>query len=184
MTEYTIKSETARTGAAAATDFIPIYDSNGTIGTITPALLTAGAPSIVATTAGAVAITLSAASYAGRTLVLLNTAPIAVTLPTATGSGAVYRIFIGAAATTTSSTIKVGNATDVMRGILVASTTSSVGLAWVATATDDTISINGSTKGGLVGDVFEIRDIAAGIFSAQGVIATTGAAATPFVSAV
>lgn len=165
----------------AASDRIPILSaSTGRGAYLTGDQMTTGLGGVVATTAGATTLTITQASHAGKTVVLNNTAPIAVTLPQATGTGSVYRFFVGAAATGTASTIKVANATDHMLGLSIVSTTSSTALIWVATATDDTISINGSTKGGLVGDMIELRDVATGIFAVETRFATTGAAATPF----
>lgn len=180
MTEYTLASETART-AVAATDIIPIATSGGTLGSVTPALLISGAAAPVTVTAGATTLTVTQALHGNRPIILNNTATITITLPQATGTGTKYIFYVNAAATATASVIKVANATDNMKGsAAIVSTTSSTVLYWVATATDDTISINGSTKGGLVGDVIEITDMGTGIFSALCKLATTGAAATVF----
>jgi hypothetical protein len=138
----------------------------------------------VVVTAGATLLTISAAAHAGRTVVMNNTGPIAITLPTATGTGNRYRFYIGVAATTTSSTIKVGNATDVMTGLIMARCTSDAALIFVATATDDSIGMQGGTKGGFAGDVIEITDVKSGIFSVTGYVNTSGAGATPFLAGV
>lgn len=172
---------TAGSATLQPTDELAIWEaSTGLAKKLTGAQILGGTGGVVATTAGATTLTITQAAHAGRTVVLNNTAPIAVTLPQATGTGSMYRFFVNAAATGTASTIKVANATDHMLGLSIVSTTSSTALIWVATATDDTISINGSTKGGLVGDIIEIRDVATGVFAVETRFATTGAAATPF----
>lgn len=171
----------AGSSALQPTDEIPIWEAaTGLSKKLTGAQLLGGTGGVVATTAGATTLTLTQAAHGGRTVVLNNTAPITVTLPQATGTGSLYRFFVAVAATATASVIKVANATDHMLGLAISSTTSSTALIWVATATDDTVSMNGSTLGGLVGAVVEIRDVATGVFSVETRSATTGAAATPF----
>ena len=58
---------------------------------------------VVATTA--TTLTITAASHAGKTVVINSTAPIAITLPQATGTGNKYRFFVGVVATATSHTL-------------------------------------------------------------------------------
>lgn len=134
---------------------------------------------IVATTA--TTLTVTAALHADRTVVVNSAAPIAITLPQALGTGNKYRFFVGVVATGTAHTIKVANATDVLSGYaLCVTTTTDNAEGFKTTATDDTISINGTTKGGVVGDVIEIEDVATGVFSVQMRTAPTGTEATPF----
>ena len=133
----------------------------------------------------ATSLAVSREQHNGRTVVINSAAAIAVTLPQAIGSGARFRFVLGVAATATAHTIKVANATDVMSGVVYAATTTSDNAeAFVATATDDTISLNGTTKGGVVGDVIEIEDAVAGRFIVTGFTAPTGSEATPFSAAV
>ncbi len=139
----------------------------------------------LAITAGATTLTVTSAAHAGRLIRLNNTAPIAVTLPQATGTGNTYKFVIGVAATGTSSTIKVANATDVMQGYVFAvTTTSDVAEGFKTSATSDTISINGTTQGGVPGDMIEIQDIATGFFLVRVTSAPTGTEATPFSASV
>lgn len=136
---------------------------------------------IVNTTATTLAIT--AAAHDGKIVTVNSAAPLAVTLPAASGSGAKFTFVIGTVATATPHTIKVANTTDVLAGVaLVAATTTILG--WATTATDDTISLNGTTKGGIVGDRIEIIDVASGVFAAHLFIAETGSEATPFSASV
>ena len=144
-----------------------------------------GGGGIVATTAGATTLTITAASHAGRTVTLNNTAPIAVTLPQATGTGSRYRFWVGVVATATASTIKVANATDVMAGYAFCVTTSSDNAEGFKTsASSDTISLNGTTLGGVVGDIIDIEDVKTGVFAVRMFTAPTGTEATPFSASV
>lgn len=129
----------------------------------------------------ATTLTITAASHANRMVTISSAAPIAITLPQATGSGSKYKFQVQVVATATSHTIKVANATDVMQGFVVALTTSSANIIGYGTsATSDTISLNGTTLGGVVGDIVEIEDVKTGFFSVKLFTSPTGSTATPF----
>ena len=119
--------------------------------------------------------------HAGRTTVISAVAGCAVTLPAATGTGSVYRFVIGSTITSNSTTIKVANATDVMTGraFVVSDNTAAV-LGFATAAASDTITLNGTTLGGLAGDHIEIIDAIAGTFAVRVFTAATGTEATPF----
>ncbi len=76
-----------------------------------------GSDSLVSATAAT--LTVTAASHAGRTVLLDRAAGQAVTLPAATGSGNAYNFFVVTTITSNSTTIKVADATDVMAGVAV-----------------------------------------------------------------
>jgi len=120
-------------------------------------------------------------AHAGRTIVISAVAGCAVTLPAATGTGSVYRFIIGATITSNSTTIKVANSTDVMSGrAFVISDGAAAVLGYATGATSDTITLNGTTLGGLIGDHIEIIDAIAGTFAVRVFTAATGTEATPF----
>lgn len=120
-------------------------------------------------------------THAGRTIVISAVAGCAVTLPAATGTGSVYRFVIGSTITSNSTTIKVANTTDVMTGraFVVSDNTAAV-LGFATAAASDTITLNGTTLGGLIGDHIEIIDAIAGTFAVRVFTAATGTEATPF----
>ena len=173
--------------APDATDFglsdqVPIKDaSTSRAGYATGSYMLAGLSEAVQVTAGATTLTVTRATHGGRVMALANTAPIAVTLPQATGTGAMYTFQIQQAATGTSSTIKVANGTDVMQGVSWVLTTSSANVIGYATsATSDTVSLNGTTLGGVAGDIIEIQDVKTGFFAVKIFCQATGSTATPF----
>jgi hypothetical protein len=126
-------------------------------------------------------LTCTADTHAGRTIVISAVAGCAVTLPAATGTGSVYRFIIGATITSNSTTIKVANTTDVMSGrAFVISDGAAAVLGYATGATSDTITLNGTTLGGLIGDHIEIIDAIAGTFAVRVFTAATGTEATPF----
>lgn len=125
------------------------------------------------------AVTVSADGYAGRTIVLDRAAGIAVTLPAATGSGYSYEFVVGTTISSNSTTIKVASASDVMMGA-VAVATDIAGVTCPTTSTSDTITMNGSTTGGVLGSRVVLQDVASGKWQVSGELVSTGAEATPF----
>jgi hypothetical protein len=179
-TIYVFHQECAAATDIATDDVLLVYDTSaGVTKKITQGLLVSGAAGIVNTTA--TSLTVTATQHAGKIVGVSSTVPIAITMPQATGTGNVYKFVVRVVATGTPHTIKVANATDVMHGVSWASTTTSTNAeSFTATATDDTISLNGTTKGGVVGDLVTIQDIATGFFNVQCFTSPTGTEATPF----
>jgi hypothetical protein len=131
-------------------------------------------------TASTLAVT--KALYNGQTINLSRAAGITVTLPAATGTNATYRFLVTTAVTSNSYKIQVANSTDVIQGTLnVAGTT---GTPFGSLPASDTITMNGSTQGGLVGSYVEITDIATGVFTTSGALIGSGTVVTPFSAAV
>jgi hypothetical protein len=125
-------------------------------------------------------LTLSPAVHANKTLVVDSAAPIAITLPAATGTGDVYTIFIDTAATATASTILAAGS-DKMYGVCLAATTASNAVkGYLITTGATTISLNGTTTGGVKGDVIYLTDCKASVWSVEMTTAPTGTTATPF----
>jgi len=137
----------------------------------------------VNSTVTASTLTVTQADYNGQTIGLSRAAGITVTLPAATGTNAVYRFLVTTTVTSNSYKIQVANATDVISGALnVAGTT---GTPFGTLPASDTITMNGTTTGGVAGSYVEIIDVATGIFviTAGGLIGS-GTVATPFSAAV
>lgn len=135
---------------------------------------------IVNTTATTLAVT--AASHGGRIVTVSSAAPIAITLPAATGSGEIYTFIMAVVATATAHTIKVAAAsTDIVQGsTIIAQTDTAQVNGFITTATDDTITLNGTTKAGKVGDKITLVDIAANTWCVRIEGSASGTVATPF----
>lgn len=128
----------------------------------------------------AATVTITEAAHEGRVVVLNRAAGIAVTLPAATGSMGIYRFLIGATVTSNTTTIKVVG-DDTMKGLALQLADGGNTLAGYETAADtDTITLNGTTTGGLIGDAVELIDIAADTWFVRVTGAATGAEASPF----
>jgi hypothetical protein len=132
------------------------------------------------------ALTLSAAHHHGRTLLLDALAGSVATLPSATGSGALFRFVVSVLATSNSHIVKV-TGTDIIQGVVTLIDTDTAGTTTgFASASDsDTITLNRSTTGSAMrGEWLELEDVASGVWLVRGQLANTGSGATPFSAAV
>ena len=129
------------------------------------------------------------AEHAGRTLLLGEVggnAALTLTLPAATGTGAVYK-FIVSVTNTSNYKIQVADATDTIDGIMLYLDEDGTAVTGFPTvAASDTITLNGTTQGGIIGDYLELIDIATNQYHVRGVMRVAAGAnpATPFTAAV
>jgi hypothetical protein len=107
----------------------------------------------------------------------------AMTLPFATGKGGCYRLFVQTTYTGNATIVtQAGNnpktgARDAFYGTVAigGTTTGQFG----ATGSSHTITMNGSTTGGLAGSYIEIEDVAPGVWRIDGTFNGSGTVATP-----
>ncbi len=176
---YDIANIGSDIGVVAAGDRIPIYDASGELAgyTTAGALLTVPPVTLTATTA------ITAAAHANRTLLMgASGAALTFTLPAATGTGNKYR-FVVSVVNTSNYLIKSAVGTDLMEGCIIGDDGGAVTttLRWQAAATDDTITLNGTTTGGVdIGDWIELEDITSVGWAVRGVVSQSGAEATMF----
>lgn len=148
----------------------PVTSLNGFLGAIVAAPVNATASTL----------TVTAADHAGRVVTLNRAGGIAVTLPQATGSGAVYTFIVGTTFTS-SATIKVPDASTVFRGRCFTISDGAAAVLGYATAADsDTITFNGTSSGGYLGDHVIITDMATNVFGVLVLSASTGSETSPF----
>ena len=127
--------------------------------------------------------------HAGRTLLLGEVggnAALTLTLPAATGTGAVYK-FIVSVTNTSNYKIQVADATDTIDGIMLYLDEDGTAITGFPTvAASDTITLNGGTTGGIIGDYLELIDIATNQYHVRGVMRVPAGSnpATPFSAAV
>jgi hypothetical protein len=141
-----------------------------------------GSDSLVSVAAN---VTLTSASHAGRTMVLDIASGATVTLPAASGTGNVYKFFVATTVTSNDYIIQVANASDTMAGMAILANDGGATASIFETAADsDTITMDGSTTGGILGAQVEIQDVASNVFSVVVRSAATGTEATPFSAAV
>lgn len=131
----------------------------------------------------AVTTAITEALHEGKTIVMSGAgAARTFTLPAATGGGAKYRFVVGEV-NTSGYVIKSVVGTDLMKGVILGDDGAGIttALVWAAGATDDTITLNGTTSGGVsIGDWVELEDISATAWAVRGVIQQSGSEVTPF----
>ena len=127
-------------------------------------------------------VSISADAHVGMPIVLNRAAGCVATLPAATGSGNTYN-FIGTADASGDQKIQVtGN--DTMAGVAYLGNDSAGASCFYTAATSDTITLDGSTKGGLKGWRVTCTDMAADTWAVMVMSEASGTEATPFSAAV
>ncbi len=130
-------------------------------------------------------LALTQATHANRTLLVLD-ATLAVTLPEATGTGDVYKVVQGIAATaSTFVTADTANAGFYGKISGVDTDAPTTLYEWAATpGTSDTITFNGVATGGKIYDWVQFEDVATDTWLLSGWISQSGGSeATPISSA-
>lgn len=126
-------------------------------------------------------LTLSAA-YRNRPVVLGKADGQTITLPATTGSGHRYRLVIGTAITSVGTVITALAAGATYKGLAQIMGASAL-VSAAAAAGNNTITLNGSTKGGLVGTTVELEDVATNVWAVSVLGVGSGSAETPFSTA-
>lgn len=125
--------------------------------------------------------TLTSEGNSGTTLNLSRAAGITCTLPASVGDGSMFEFYVNTTVTSNSDIIKVANSTDVMSGVaIVAQDGGDTVVAFETAATSDTITLNGTTTGGIKGDRILLKDVAAGFWLVNIFMSGTGTEASPF----
>ena len=109
-----------------------------------------------------------------------------ITLPAATGTGIEYHFVVLTTVTSNDYIVQV-TGDDTIDGMILNcdDDTSDAVAIWKTAAASDTITLNGSTKGGIIGDSFKLTDIAADQWLLHAATTSgTGTVATPFSAAV
>lgn len=129
------------------------------------------------------ALTMTRGRHANTVVVLDSATGRIITLPASTGSGDAYTVYVKTTVSSGSHVVQVANSTDVINGG-VAISTDIAGITMLASATSDTITMNGSTTGGLAGSWVTLTDVVPGFYMASGFLVSTGAEATPWSASV
>jgi hypothetical protein len=123
--------------------------------------------------AQAVAVTatdaITQAEHEGRVNIITGTAAKTLTLPEATGSGDRYK-FIFAEVNTNGTVFVTADTTncDIRGSLNILDADANAQTAYPGNADDDTITLNGTTTGGLIGDWIEFVDIATDVWHVMG----------------
>jgi hypothetical protein len=127
-------------------------------------------------------VTITDDAHVGQRVVFNRAAGVTATLPAATGSGNRYE-FIGAIDATGNQIIQV-TGDDTMAGVAYLGNDSAGASCFYTAATSDTITLDGSTTGGLKGWRVICDDIAADTWAVLVMSEASGTEATPFSAAV
>lgn len=121
-------------------------------------------------------------SDAATILTVNAAAGLTLTLPAAAGGlGDMFRIFIGTTVTSNSVIIKVANSSDIMAGLALSAADGGDSVnGWETASTSDTITLNGTTTGGIKGDYIELVNCAANTWATVVRSSSTGTEATCF----
>lgn len=129
----------------------------------------------------------TAATHDGKVFVNTRTAGVTVTLPAAEGTGARF-IIVNRADLSGNMVVQVTGDDKFIGCLMGISTGDTPDLAqpWAAGASDDTVTLNGTTSGGEggAGDIIEVIDVAVNIWLIDGRIFQSGTEVTPFSSVV
>jgi hypothetical protein len=133
---------------------------------------------------------ITAAEHAGRILLLGEVggnADVVLTLPDATGSGNVYEFIVSVTMPSNTYKIACPDADNTITGqIQYLDEDGTAVTAFPTVSASDTITLNGGTQGGRVGDTLTLIDIAADKWMVKGLMRVAAGAnpATPFTAAV
>lgn len=120
-------------------------------------------------------------AHSGTVITVNAAAGLTLTLPASSGDGSVFEIVVGTTVTSNSVIAKVANATDVMTGTAILGQDSAdTAVLFETASTSDTITMNGSTTGGIKGDRIRLQDISSGLWHVSVIGSATGTEATPF----
>ena len=123
--------------------------------------------------------------HAGTTCTINAAAGLTITLPAASGSGRVFELVLGTTVTSNNVIIQVANANDTMTGQAdMAQDAGDTEASFETLSNSDTITLNGSTKGGIKGDKIILKDIQSTLWSVDAELSGTGTEITPFSAAV
>lgn len=107
--------------------------------------------------------------------VLNSAAGQTITLPASTGKGGILRLYVGTTITSGSTVIRSKGGTDIINGLGTVGTTS-----FQTASNTNTITMNGSTTGGVVGGYIELQDMLLGQWKVELNLTGTGTFATPY----
>lgn len=144
----------------AAASFLTTTDGTAAATTSTAVELTRAADVSTRAVAAGATLVLTEASHEGRTILLDTASGSVVTLP-APVVGARFRFLVSVMPTSNFHQVKVAAATDFMAGVVnILDLDASAQAAFQADGTaDDNIQLNGTTKGGQVGDWIEVEGL-------------------------
>lgn len=133
---------------------------------------------VVPATAATLAIT--QALHDGKTIYQNAASGCAISLPTATGSGMATRIFVATTITSVGVIITATGTDNFVGSVLAMETASNAIFNNLTASNTNTVTLNGTTTGGIKGSYVMVRDVAANVWALEGVVTGSGTLATSF----
>lgn len=161
----------------------PIIQQTNTVSLLTQLVNLGLIASGTANQGGGVPINITTAqtlttANAGKINTINSAAGIALVMPAATGTGNTYTFFIGTTVTSIGTTITAGGSDKITGSAYQTGASGAATARYIASGT--TITLNGTTTGGIKGDLITYRDVATALWSVEVLESITGTAATPF----
>lgn len=116
----------------------------------------------------------------GSTVVLNRAAGSVVTLPSDATIGVNYDFVVGTSVTSNVYSIGTNDGLSVLTGSVFVKKSAANDTIFSPSSSDDTINMNGTTTGGLIGTAFNIKLISANNWFVSGYTTGSGTIATPF----
>jgi hypothetical protein len=133
----------------------------------------------------AATLTLDPKTHGGTVVTVNRAAGSTITLPASTGGGVEFELFVGTTITSNNLIVQVANSSDIMSGTAInMQDAGDTVIGFETGASDDTITLNGTTKGGVKGDRIRLRDVSLNVWAVSVVGSATGTEVTPFSAAV
>lgn len=123
------------------------------------------------------ATTLNAGLHEGLQVCMNSATGFTITLPAATGTGNYFDILVTTTVTSGSHVVKTGGSDVLVGSVAVSSTATSTSTG--CQSTNSTITMNGSTAGGLKGSQLHFIDIGSGVWYVDANLVASGTAGNP-----
>ena len=128
----------------------------------------------------AASLTVTRALHSGKIITLNLATGIALALPNATGTGAFYTFVNMTALSGSGHVFTRGVTADAMVGICAIGKGAGTSTTFLTASNSNTVTLNGTTTGGLGGDYIELVDIALNQWFINLTLWGSGTLATPF----
>lgn len=122
------------------------------------------------------ATTLSPGLHEGLVVCMNAAAGFTITLPAATGTGNYYDVLVTTTVTSSNHVVKTGGSDTLVGTVSVSSTATSVSTG--CQSTNSTITMSGTTTGGLIGSWLHFVDVASGKWFVEANLVASGTAAS------
>ena len=126
-------------------------------------------------------VSITAATHGERIMLFHKADGVVCTLPAATGTGVKYTFLVKTTVTSNAYDIKVDSASATMDGIAyTAQDGGDTIVAFETAATSDSVRMEGTTQGGIIGDKVVLIDVGTNLWHVNVFNSATGTEASPF----